>query len=490
MEGVRRATARAPQARAAVRAFGAGEHIGGAESLSDVGARDARGEISHQEIFFADELMAGIELAGRGDREILRTRAAARKPLVNTRSVFKIEHVVVEHERCTFLSFLDHALGEELVLAHDDREILFGQRVGRVRRADDGFHAQPVEAEGEHGVDILHEIGIEVSEGAADIVFFSDGFARGLQGEEFGDDDLEAPYAPHGLAEAVVDFLSAVEAHHDIVHLAGGEVDDFLVHEHTVCGEGETEVLARLLFALSAVGDEAFHRLPIHERFAAEKVNFEVVSVARRLDEEVEGAAARLVGHERAFAVVAPLAREAVLAVEVAGVRDMEAERFEDAGALCGRDEIARKSLLCKKFAGCCQFVYLGEALDRFALRQTVFFAQHRGELFAGGRRVEVYRVADGLVHDMYRPRLAVDGEIHPGIKKSMDHNQSHPSTLGRLQCRKREELLRVILALLVGDAAGSLASGLAGGLAFAAAAVQLALFKVAGVQGDYSLHG
>ncbi len=46
-----------------------------------------------------------------------------------------------------------------------------------------------------------------------------------------------------------------------------------------------------------------------------------------------------------------------------------------------------------------------------------------------------------------------------------------------------------LLLAGLIGNAAGGLARGLAGGLALAAAAVLNALFQIAGLKSDYSLH-
>ena len=53
-----------------------------------------------------------------------------------------------------------------------------------------------------------------------------------------------------------------------------------------------------------------------------------------------------------------------------------------------------------------------------------------------------------------------------------------------------KNNLLILVLALLVGDAAAGLASRLAGGLAFAAAAVLGALAQIAGLDGLNMLHG
>ena len=60
---------------------------------------------------------------------------------------------------------------------------------------------------------------------------------------ELRHDGVIAAVACVVLAEAVMDFLAAIEAQHDIVALLVAEVDDIVVDEHTVGGHGEAEVL-------------------------------------------------------------------------------------------------------------------------------------------------------------------------------------------------------------------------------------------------------
>ena len=87
-------------------------------------------------IGIAAELMAGIELPRGSHSHILRAGAAPRYALVNTRSVFQVQHIMIEHERCTIPPHLDHALGEKLVLLHDDLLVLFGEGAGRIGWSD------------------------------------------------------------------------------------------------------------------------------------------------------------------------------------------------------------------------------------------------------------------------------------------------------------------------------------------------------------------
>ena len=160
------------------------------------------------------------------------------------------------------------------------------------------------------------------------VVFAASGLHEFL---ELRHDLLPAAVARIIDAETVMDFFSSVEGKHDIAALAVGKIDDVIVDENAVGRKGEAEVLVMFFFHRARICDDVFDHLEIHERFAAEKVHFEVMSVPAVFDQEIDRALSDLKAHHRALAVVFALGREAVGTVEIAGVRDMQAQRLDDA---------------------------------------------------------------------------------------------------------------------------------------------------------------
>ena len=157
--------------------------------------------------------------------------------------------------------------------------------------------------------------------------------------------------------ETVVDLFSSVERKNDIAALAIREIDHIVVDQNAVGRKGETEVLALLLLDRSGIRDKVLYDLEIHERLTAEKVDFEVMAVAGIFNQKIKRALTDFKAHDRAVAVVFALRREAVGAVEIAGMRDMQAQRLNDTGRSCL--QIARHRLvgvLRKKLSGLLEF--------------------------------------------------------------------------------------------------------------------------------------
>ena len=117
-----------------------------------------------------------------------------------------------------------------------------------------------------------------------------------------------------------MDLLAAVQTQHHIAHLPVGEVDDVVVDEHPIGGQGKAEVLAPLLLHAACIGHQPLHHVEIHQRLAAEEVHLQIVPGAGVIHEEVQCLLAYLIAHQRPVAVVLALTGEAVGAVEVAGV--------------------------------------------------------------------------------------------------------------------------------------------------------------------------
>ena len=175
---------------------------------------------------------------------------------------------------------------------------------------------------------VLGEFHVVVGEGTPDVVALA---APALhQFLELGHDDVVAALAAGGLAEAVVDLLPAVQTQYHVVHFFVGKLDDIIVDEHAVGGEGKAELLVMNFLLLPAVGHQLLHHIPVHEGLAAEEVHLQVPAAAGVGDEEVQGLLAHLKAHEGTLALVLALACKAVLAGEVAGVGHMKAQRLDD----------------------------------------------------------------------------------------------------------------------------------------------------------------
>ena len=118
--------------------------------------------------------------------------------------------------------------------------------------------------------DVLAEVEVFLCKGAADVVFLI--AAELCELLELGDDRVVGAAAVRPDAEVVVDLFPAVEGEDDVVHLFVHILDLVVGQLDAVGGDGEEEVLVVELLLFSGVGDGILDNLPVHQRFAAEKV--------------------------------------------------------------------------------------------------------------------------------------------------------------------------------------------------------------------------
>ena len=150
-----------------------------------------------------------------------------------------------------------------------------------------------------------------------------------------------------------MDLLAAVQTEHHVAALPVGPLDHVVIHQNAVGGQGKAEVLAPLLFHAAGIGYQILHYLEVHQRLAAKEVHFQIASGARVLHEKVQRPLAHLKAHDCPLAVVFSLACKAVRAVQIAGVRDVQAQCLYHAGGLLlelachGGKGIGGKELAC-----------------------------------------------------------------------------------------------------------------------------------------------
>ena len=125
-----------------------------------------------------------------------------------------------------------------------------------------------------------------------------------------------------------MDFLSPVDAQHDICHLFIAEFYDLIIQQNAVRRQRKAEFLVMQLFLLSSVFYKVFYDLPVHQRFSAEKIHFQIPSGPGICNQKVKRLFADLIAHERAASVVLSLFRKTVPAGKVAVMRNMQAQRF------------------------------------------------------------------------------------------------------------------------------------------------------------------
>ncbi|MPM30435.1 hypothetical protein SDC9_76985 [bioreactor metagenome] len=92
--------------------------------------------------------------------------------------------------------------------------------------------------------EIVGKIGVEVSEGAAHVVFFiSAGFHQFL---EFWHDHIVTTTAMNIFAQAVVGLGASVKTEDHIIHFLITEFNDIIIDEDAIGGQGEAEALVAI----------------------------------------------------------------------------------------------------------------------------------------------------------------------------------------------------------------------------------------------------
>ena len=221
--------------------------------------------------------------------------------------------------------------------------------------------------------------------------------------------------------------LAPVKAQNHVAHLAVCKVDNVVVDQNAVRGEREAEILVVLLLDASRVLGQPLYNVKIHQRFAAEEIDLEIMPRARVFDEEIERPFSDLEAHQRAFAAIFALRGEAVGAIQVAGMRHVQAKRLHYARR--SRLEFARHRL---------EIVGREELARRFELRNIVItflnfvfgYAEARGELLSQLLPRFFLEPADQLirkfVHRVNASRAGVDDHIHSAEFISMYHLLNH----------------------------------------------------------------
>ena len=431
MIGVGGTASGAVQTRPAVAALLAGVDVTGGEFVLNGVVVHPVPDIAQLELLVAHELVAGVKIAPRGNGHVFRSGAAAGYALVNAGTGGQVDHVVVEGDRLACAFAAKHFRRKKLVLLLDYLDIFRRQCHGIVRCSHDRLHAQFRETEVSHVQNILQKVRVGVGEGAPHIVVLP--VAGSHQLLELGNDLLPAAVSGVVHAVAVVNLLAAVQTQHHVAHLTIGEVDHVNIDEHTVCGQRKAEIFAPLLFHTAGILHQLLHHVPVHQRLAAEEVYLQIVTGAGVFNEEIQRPLAHLIAHQGAVAMVLALTGEAVGAVEVAGMGNVQAQRLDHAGG--ARLQLARhrlEGILGEQLASRLQLrdlvIALAHLLRRDALGGVVLFGQLTDDGVAALALEHGDDVIGQLVHRVDRAGADVQHDVIAAQVVLMDHISKFPS--------------------------------------------------------------
>ena len=270
-----------------------------------------------------------------------------------------------------------------------------------------------------------------MGEGAPHIVVLP--VAGGHQLLELGNDLLPAAVSGVVHAVTVVNLLAAVQTQHHVAHFPVGEVDDVVVDQHAVGGQCKAEILVMLLLNGAGVGYQLLHHVEVHQRLAAEEVYLQIVAGAGILNQEVQRPLAHLIAHQGAVAVVLALTGEAVGAVEVAGMGNVQAQRLDHAGGACLQFARHRlEGVLGEQLARRLQLrdlvIALAHLLRRDALGGVVLFGQLTDDGIAALGLEHGNDVIGQLVHRVDRAGADVQHDVIAAQFVLMDHISKFPS--------------------------------------------------------------
>ena len=266
---------------------------------------------------------------------------------------------------------------------------------------------------------VLHvggKVQVVPGKGAADIVFFPVPVGHAVL--QVLHDLVIGAFSVHIGTHAVMHFLPAVQGQDEADVVVGEIFHLLLIQQHAVGGEGHFDFLVVFLFLLMDVINGLLHHMPVHERFAAEEIQFAVFSGAAVGNEEIHASSCHVKGHEHAPLAVAALPCKAVLAAEIAVMGNVQAQRLDDRPVFNGHF-----------------IVGVHRRKEDFLLNQFIQVIHHFIQfLFLIGRRqigqhhITVFSVIKFqylicyVIHHMNNAAVYIHHNVHAVLTETMNH--------------------------------------------------------------------
>ena len=213
------------------------------ESFPDVGTQYAVVNVSYIIFAVPDELMARIYIPRRRNRQIFRSRAAARQTLMYARTVVEIDHIMEEIEPFAARTSFEVFFGQTLVFSLYPLDVVCADRE-RIRFVQhDRLHRNLVEAEIVKRFYVFGKVEIVFSERAANVIFARAAYTPEIQ-SVFQNNGISV-FTRNGVSDGVMHRFSAVDAQNYVVHFAVQPFGNIFVKKQTVRRHRETEAFAR-----------------------------------------------------------------------------------------------------------------------------------------------------------------------------------------------------------------------------------------------------
>ena len=417
------AAAAAEELGPAVAADGLVEDVHVAEERRQFRIGHAVIDVADDIVVLADELMTGIDVAVGDDAHVFMAGTTAAQALGDAGTAIEVHDEVVINEGPAFIHAFQVEIGQAVVFFINAGQVIIGDGIGQVV-ADDGFHGQAFKAEVSHVFYVFGEIEIVFCIRPADVIFFTVAVFRRID-LIVGTGLVRAVTAGIG-THAVVYFRTTVEAQDEADVIIRQILDLGRVEEHAVRRQGQLEYFIVDLFLFPDVLDGLLDDAEVHQRFAAEEVDFAVLAFAfGALDEQVDSVFGYVEAHEFPLVrIVIALGGKAVLTAQVAIVGNVQAERFDDRFFFGDDLEVFRHR--CKEH-------FLFDELIQFAqgFVQILFIIRPGKGLIDSvfiGTVIDVEDIVGHLVDDVDDAAVDVEEHVRPVLTVFMNHwfNFSH----------------------------------------------------------------
>ena len=139
------------------------------ELFSDCGVKLAFVNVAHQKLFLSRELVTGVNIAVRHDREILVARAAGGNLFVKANPAFEVDVEMEKIETFALFMLFEVSIAQRFVLGKYFGNMLFLYRKVVYLR-DDGLHGYAVETVFGKEQHVLGKVEIAGGESSADVI--------------------------------------------------------------------------------------------------------------------------------------------------------------------------------------------------------------------------------------------------------------------------------------------------------------------------------
>ena len=318
------AAAAAEELGPAVAADGLVEDVHVAEERRQFRIGHAVIDIADDVVVLADELMARIDIAVGDDTHVFMTGTAAAQALGDTGTAVEIHDEMIVNEGTAFIHTLQVEISQAVIFFVNAGQIVVRNGIGQIV-TDDRFHGQAFKAEVGHVFYVFGKIEVVFCIRPADVIFFTIAMLGSI--DLIVRTGLIGAVATGVGAHAVVDFRTAVEAEDEADVVIRQILDFRRVEKHAVRRQGQFEDFIVDLFLFPDVFDGLLDDAEVHQRFAAEEVDFAVLAFAFcTFDKQVDSPFGYVEAHEFPLVrIIIALRGKAVLTAQVAVVRDVQA---------------------------------------------------------------------------------------------------------------------------------------------------------------------